>query len=61
MKSESPTEAMMRQIAILTDARDAIQKVIDDATGSVDPDNATWRDVSRLAYIVDQVKRAELA
>lgn len=54
--SQSPVEAIMRQIAILDDARDVITKAIDDATGSINPEDATWADVARLAAIVDRVK-----
>lgn len=57
---QTATEVMMSQIATLTAARDAIQKAIDEVTGSVNPCSATWGDVSKLAYLVDCVKRSEL-
>lgn len=57
----TPTEFMMRQISILAEARDKLQRAIDNVTSVVNPDEATWKDVTILAHIVDAVKRAELA
>lgn len=59
-KEMTPAEVIMTQIATIQDAIETLQAAVDDATGSIDPDEATWRDVSRLAHLVDAIKRAEL-
>jgi hypothetical protein len=55
------TETLMNQISTLHTAIAKLQAAIDDVTGSIDLDVATWGDVARLAHLVDAVKRAELA
>lgn len=52
------TETLMRQIADLEEARDVLIAAINDITGSIDPDEATWPDVARYALLVDQVRRS---
>lgn len=56
----TPAEKIMEQIAILTEAQEHLARAIDDITGLVNPDEATWYDACRLSHLVDAVKRAEL-
>ena len=58
--TDTPAIAMMRQINTLTAAIDTIRNAVDDVTGLVNPDDATWADVARLAAIVDAVRRSGL-
>ena len=60
MNKQTPTEAIMIQIATIQEAINELQEAINETVGSVDPDNATWADVSKLAWFVDAVKRADL-
>jgi hypothetical protein len=54
------TIALLNQIATLREAVEKIENAIDHVTGSVNPGDATWRDVAILAQMVDAVKRADL-
>jgi hypothetical protein len=54
------TDTVLSQLATIRAAIAKLQAAVDDVTDSVDPENTTWQDVSRLAQIVDAVVRAEL-
>jgi hypothetical protein len=56
----SPVDAIISQVSTLIEAQSAIMAAINEAHDTIDPDNATWRDVGKLAMLVDQVKRAGL-
>jgi hypothetical protein len=50
------TDALMRQIGLLQDMAGVVKAAIEDITGTIDPDVATWGDVARHALLVDQVR-----
>ena len=51
-------EMIMIQINTMQDAINVMQAAIDDLTSSINPDDATWADVSRYAHLVDGIRRA---
>jgi len=54
----TPAEQIFSQINVLQSAINKIADAIDEMTGSIDPDDATWADASRLSWLVDAVKRS---
>lgn len=51
------TDALVRQMAVMQEAADTLRSAINNLTGSTDPENATWIDVSRFAQMADAAKR----
>lgn len=51
------TDALMRQIGIMQDAAGMLRGAIDNLTGSINPEVATWADVGRFAHIADAARR----
>ena len=50
------TETMMDQMATIQAAIEALQAKMDAVTSSVNPDEANWRDVSKLAQSAEAAR-----
>lgn len=55
-----PTLELMIQIDKMQTAIATLKAAIDDLTGSIIPEEATWKDVSRYAHLIDGLARADL-
>ena len=52
----SAQQAIAKQIIDMQAAIDILTESVDELTGSIDPDNATWRDVAEFAMQADAAR-----